>query len=108
MIEKTGPHGYREVVDGVLLKTLLHGELTHMTEVKLAAGALIPEHRHPHEQIGYLVTGALRFFLGDEEKVVSAGDSWVWPGGAPHGAEALADTVVVEVFSPVREDYLQG
>jgi quercetin dioxygenase-like cupin family protein len=106
MIVKADAQGYKEVVDGVRLKNLVHGERTHLTEVRFRKGAVVPEHRHPHEQTGYLVSGALRFFRGDDEWVALPGDSWNLPGGCPHGAEALEESVVVEVFSPVREDYL--
>jgi quercetin dioxygenase-like cupin family protein len=106
MIVKAGPGGYREVVGGVRLKSLVHGERTHLTEVRFRKSAVIPEHRHPHEQTGYLISGSLRFFSGDDEWTALPGDSWNLPGGWPHGAEALEESVVVEVFSPVREDYL--
>lgn len=108
MITNGGPEGYREVLPGVRLKTLVHGALTHLTEVKLRKGSVVPEHQHPQEQTGYLISGSLRFFSGTDERVARPGDSWILPGGFPHGAEALEDTVVVEVFSPVREDYLRG
>ena len=106
MIVHSDADGYRELVDGVRLKALVHGERTLLTEVKLTKGAVVPEHRHPHEQTGYLVSGSLRFFSGGEESIALPGDSWNLAGDVPHGAEALEDTVVVEVFSPVREDYL--
>ena len=69
-------------------------------------GAVVPEHTHPHEQTGYCIRGSLRFFGGGEETIVAAGDCWNFAPGAPHGAEALEDSVVIEVFSPIREDYL--
>jgi len=107
MIQKADGSGYQEVLAGIRLKTLVHGQRTHMTEVRLAKGALIPEHAHPEEQTGYLIAGCLRFFGGEREAVARPGDSWSIPGGTPHGAEALEETIVVEVFSPVREDYLR-
>lgn len=108
MIEKAGPEGYTQVLDGIRLKVLAHGERMMITEFRLDKGALIPEHDHPHEQTGYLVSGSLRFFSGNESIVASPGDNWNLPSNTPHGAEALEDCVVVEVFSPVREDYLDG
>ncbi len=63
MIIKADPDGYREVLAGVRLKTLVHGARTLLTEVKLEKGAVVPEHQHPHEQTGYLISGSLRFFL---------------------------------------------
>lgn len=98
--------GYREILAGVFLKTLVHGERTLMAEFRLAAGASLPDHNHPHEQTGYLVSGRLRLSIGDAVQEVVPGDSWIIAGDMPHHAEALEDTVVVEVFSPVREDYL--
>ena len=106
MIVKAGAGGYKEVVDGVRLKNLVHGARTHLTEVRFRKGAVVPEHRHPHEQTGYLVSGSLRFFSGAEEWVALPGDAWNLSGGHPHGAEALEESIVVEVFSPVRDDYL--
>lgn len=99
-------NGYIQLLDGIWLKNLVHGETTHMTQVKLGKGAVIPEHSHPHEQTGYLIYGCLRFFSGADETIARTGDSWNVPGGYVHGAEALEDTLVIEVFSPVREDYL--
>jgi quercetin dioxygenase-like cupin family protein len=106
MIVKAGPTGYREALPGVRLKSLVHGERTHLTEVRFVRGAVVLEHSHPHEQTGYLVSGRLRFFGPGGEAVVRPGDGWCFPSGVPHGAEALDDSVVIEVFSPIREDYL--
>ena len=106
MINKTDKTGYNEMITGVWLKSLIHGATTHLTEVRFVKGAVIPEHQHPHEQTGYLISGALRFFSKGEDTVVTPGDCWNWASGTPHGAEALEDSVVIEVFSPIREDYL--
>ena len=106
MFYKADPSGYRKVLDGIVFKTLVHGESTLLSEFRLENGAEIPPHRHPHEQTGYLVSGRLSFLIGEERTTVEAGDSWCIPGGVEHGARALEDSVVVEVFSPVREDYL--
>ena len=107
MIVKAGPEGYKEVFDGVILKNLVHGEKTHLIEVKLKKGAVVPEHQHRYEQTGYLISGLLRFFSGNTNNVARPGDSWNITSDMKHGAEALEDTVVVEVFSPVRKDYLK-
>jgi len=106
MINKADETGFNELLDGVRLKSLVHGVATHMTEVHFVKGALIPKHRHPHEQTGYLISGSLRFFGVGEDTVVAPGDCWNFASGVPHGAEALEDSVVIEVFSPIREDYL--
>jgi quercetin dioxygenase-like cupin family protein len=106
MIVKAGTEGYKDLLDGVRLKNLVHGERTHMTEVRLKEGSIVPEHQHPQEQTGYMISGSLRFFGGEGEIIVAPGDCWTFAGGEPHGAEALEDSLVIEVFSPIREDYL--
>ena len=107
MIVASTSEGYKELLQGVELKSLVYGATTHLTCVKLKKGAVLPEHSHPQEQTGYLISGRLRFFRGDEETIVSVGDAWNFAGEEMHGAEALEDTVVIEVFSPLREDYLK-
>ncbi len=98
--------GYRQVLPGVTLKTLVHGEKTLLAEFRLDEGSALPKHAHPHEQTGYLVRGRMRLVIGDDAFEVRPGDSWCIEGGMEHVAEALADSVAIEVFSPAREDYL--
>ncbi len=95
-------------MDGIERKTLVCGTETLMTEFRLRKGAVLPRHSHPHEQTGYLVTGRIRLFIGSEEYETQAGDSWCIPGGVEHGADILEDSVAVEGFSPVRDDYVPG
>ena len=99
---------YLKPVPGVEQKTLVYGEKTLMTEFVLKAGADIPSHSHPHEQSGYLVKGHIRLSIGKDIHDVHPGDAWCIPGGVAHGARTIEDAVAVEVFSPVREDYLPG
>jgi len=96
----------RQLIEGIELTTLVHGDKTLMGQFKIAKGSAIPTHSHPHEQTGFMVSGKLRFIVDGEIKDVELGDSWCLPGGVEHSAEALEDAVVIEVFSPVREDYL--
>jgi quercetin dioxygenase-like cupin family protein len=77
-----------------------------MTEFLLERGSALPMHSHPQEQTGYLVRGHMRLRIGGQEHDVEAGDTWCIPAGVEHGAQILADSVAVEVFAPVREDYL--
>ncbi|MHB9029012.1 MAG: cupin domain-containing protein [Candidatus Latescibacterota bacterium] len=106
MFRKQNLTGYLNPLPGITQKTLSYGEKTLMVEFRLQKDSLLPRHSHPHEQTGYLVSGHLRLYIGDESHDVQPGDSWCIPGGVEHGADALEDTVAVEVFSPVREDYL--
>jgi quercetin dioxygenase-like cupin family protein len=97
---------YKELVPGVFMKTLTHGENSLLCEFQIKKGAIIPAHQHPQEQTGYLVHGSLRFFGDEGETIVEPGYSWNFKGGVIHGAMALVDTVAIEVFSPIRQDYL--
>ena len=106
MFSKKSPHDYREVLDGIELKTLAYGTKTLTTEFRLKKGCSLPDHAHPHEQTGYLVSGHMNLRIGSEVFEVTPGDSWCIPGDVSHGADILEDSVAVEVFSPVREDYL--
>ena len=93
-------------LDGVKYKTLTFGEKTSLSEFSLDKGSVIPRHSHPHEQTGYVISGRMLFTIADERFDAGPGDSWNIPGNVAHDVEVLEDTVVIEVFSPAREDYL--
>lgn len=71
-------------------------------------GAVAARHSHPHEQIVVMVEGKLRLGVGDAETIMGSKDIAVIPPDVPHEAEALEDTVVIDIFSPPREDFLSG
>jgi len=98
--------GYAEPVDGIRMKTLVYGKKSLMTRFELAKGARLPAHSHPQEQTGYLVSGKIILHIGDQAFETGPGDSWCIGGDVEHRAEILEDSVALEVFSPVREDYL--
>jgi quercetin dioxygenase-like cupin family protein len=98
--------GYRQVMEGIRLKTLVHGEKTLLCEFRIKKGKALPSHSHPHEQTGYLFSGHMKFIIGDNVFEAEPGDSWCIPGDVEHAAEAFEDSMGVEVFSPVREEYL--
>ncbi len=98
--------GYQDVIDKIRMKTTVYGAHSLMVEFRLAAGADLPVHRHPHEQTGYLVAGRIDLTIGDQTHAVRPGDSWCIPGDVDHCAVAHEDSIAVEVFTPVREDYL--
>ncbi len=106
MFRSHDEHGYRQAVDGIERKTLVHGDKTLMVEFVLHKGATLPRHSHPQEQTGYLVKGRMRLTIGEDVREVTPGDSWCIPGSVLHNAEIIEESVAVEVFSPVREDYL--
>jgi quercetin dioxygenase-like cupin family protein len=103
---KKNIQGYPEVLPGIRRKTLVYGDRTLMSEFLLKQDALLPAHQHDQEQTGYLVSGKMMLSIGSETFEVGPGDSWTIPGGVEHGARPLVDSVALEVFAPLREDYL--
>ncbi len=89
-------------------RRMLNGEAMTLAEITLAAGVVVPLHDHPNEQIATVLSGRLRFVVGGEEQEVGAGESVLIPGGVPHRVDALENSIVLDVFSPPREDWLRG
>lgn len=106
MFTPSEANAHQTVAPGIRRRTLCFGAATLMTEFCLLHGHILPVHGHPQEQTGYLISGHITLTIGDETHDVLPGDSWCITGGVDHGAEVLQDSVAVEVFSPVREDYL--
>jgi quercetin dioxygenase-like cupin family protein len=97
-----------EQLNPLVGRQMLHTETMTIARVILAQGALVPRHEHPNEQIANVLVGRLRFVLGDEERIVAAGTTVLITAGMPHEVEALEDSIVLDVFSPVREDWVRG
>jgi len=98
--------GYTESLPGITQKTLVWGKNTLMTEFRLQKDAVLPRHSHPHEQTGYLVSGYMTLQIGSDEADIRPGDSWNIPGSIEHGATIHEDSVAIEIFYPVRKEYL--
>lgn len=100
----------RERVTDQLERRLITGERMMLAHVYLEKGCIVPRHQHENEQITYILEGALRFWIGEEaeaeEIVVRAGEVLHIPSNVPHMAEALEDTLDVDIFSPPRQDWL--
>lgn len=103
-----------ERVTDDITRRLFTGERMMLAHVYLDKGAVVPTHAHENEQLTYIVEGALRFWIGEEgsadvqELVVTKGEVLYIPSNVPHKAEALEDTFDVDVFSPPRQDWLDG
>jgi quercetin dioxygenase-like cupin family protein len=117
MLETKAPSHYRwedmtaEQLKGSITRRLITGDSMMIAEVRLAKGETVPKHAHPNEQITYITQGALQFKLGEDgerEVVVHAGEVLVIPSNTPHSAHALEDTIDIDIFSPPREDWLNG
>ncbi len=99
-------HGSRHAIfPGVEIRTTA-GRSMMLSVVTFEPGSAVPEHAHPHEQMGLLVSGRLEFTVGGLTRVLGPGDLWAIPGGVPHRVRALdGPAVALDVFHPIREDY---
>ncbi len=93
------------LAEGVEIRVVGSGGSLMLTEVTFRKNAAAATHSHPHEQISYIIKGSLEFTVADETKVVNAGDCVYIPGNAKHGALALEDSMLVDVFTPQRDDF---
>jgi len=99
-----------EPVNEKLSRRLITGDQLMLTHVYLKKGCIVPKHSHMNEQFTYVLEGALKFFVGDDDRdevVVHAGEVLHLPANVPHEAHALEDTLDVDVFYPPREDWLK-
>ena len=104
----------RETVTDDIARRLFTGERMMLAHVYLDKGAVVPTHSHENEQLSWIVEGTLRFWIGEEDSDdfreidVAAGEVLYIPSSVPHKAEALEDTWDVDIFSPPRQDWLDG
>ena len=101
----------KETVTSEISRRLITGDRMMLAHVYLAKGSLVPQHSHENEQLTYILEGALHFWIGadrSEEIIVRAGEVLHIPSNVPHEARALEDTLDVDVFSPPRQDWLDG
>ena len=101
----------KETLKPGLERRLVSTERMMVAHVYLEPGTLVPKHEHENEQLTYILEGVLRFTLGEDESEVvdvSAGEVLHIPSNLPHAAEALEDTLDVDIFCPPRQDWLDG
>jgi quercetin dioxygenase-like cupin family protein len=96
----------REQVNEMLSRRLVSGEREMVAQVTMKEGCLVPEHAHESEQITYVLKGALRFRIQGKEIVVGENELLHIPSNVPHEAFALDETLELDVFSPIRQDWL--
>ncbi len=96
----------KEVLQEKIARKVISGERAMVAQVFLAKGAVVPEHHHDSEQITYILEGALEFHIEGQIIVVHAGEVLRIPSEVPHRAVALEDTLDLDIFSPIRVDWL--
>jgi quercetin dioxygenase-like cupin family protein len=94
-----------EMLSGIHRRTMAITDAMMLCEILIERNAIVPDHSHENEQVGYVVYGKLELTIDGETRICDPGDSYAIPGGIVHGAKAIVDTVVIDVFSPPREDY---
>ncbi len=101
----------KEPVTETIDRRIVTGERAMVAHVYLKKGSLVPQHQHDNEQLTYILEGALRFYIGaDRSEIIEvrAGEVLLIPSGVWHEAEALEDTLDVDIFAPPRQDWLDG
>jgi quercetin dioxygenase-like cupin family protein len=101
----------REPITDEIDRRMVTGERSTLAQIHLQKGSVVPRHSHDNEQFTCVLDGALRFWIGEdegEEIVVRTGEVLHIPANVPHKAEALEDTMDLDVFTPVRQDWLDG
>jgi len=97
-----------ESLNPLLGRQLVVGQNIMLARVLLKKGCVVPEHSHPNEQVTYILEGALKFWIDGREILVNAGETLTIPPNMPHKAEAMEDTVDLDVFYPPRADWMSG
>ncbi len=97
-----------EELNPLLERQLITGKNVMLARFRLRKGVVVPEHSHENEQVAYILEGALKFTVAGKEIVVRAGEVLCIPPNVPHGAEALEDTIDLDVFNPPRKDWLDS
>jgi unsaturated pyranuronate lyase len=97
-----------EHLNPLLDRQFVAGDKSMLARLRLRKGCIVPLHSHENEQITYILEGALKFSLQGKDIVVRAGEILVIPSNVPHSAEAIEDTVDLDVFCPPRADWISG
>ena len=97
-----------EKVTEMLSRKIVTGEKEMLSQIYLKRGAVVPMHKHEAEQLTYVLQGSIRFLVGGEDVTVREGEVLLIPSWVEHQAEALDDTLTLDIFSPIRHDWLNG
>jgi quercetin dioxygenase-like cupin family protein len=97
-----------EQLNPLVRRKAIHTQNMTIARLEIQKSAVVPEHHHVHEQVATVEIGALKFFIDGGEQIVRAGESIAIPPNVPHSVEAMEDSVVVDIFSPSRDDWQRG
>jgi unsaturated pyranuronate lyase len=103
-------HSWRNIpaeqINPSISRQFITGDRVTVARFELKRGGIVPAHAHENEQVSFVIDGALKFKIDDREVVVRGGEVLQIPGSVPHEVEVLEDTLVVDVFSPIRQDWI--
>jgi quercetin dioxygenase-like cupin family protein len=97
----------KESLSATISRQMIFGESAMLARIVLSRGAIVPRHSHVNEQITWIISGALKLIFDDGERILRDGEVLLIPANVPHAAEALEDTVDIDVFAPPREDWIK-
>ena len=97
-----------DVLNPLAGRKALHGKMITLARFRFDKGNKVAMHHHANDQITTVESGSVRFIMNGEEVILKAGDMVAVPPDVPHGNEALEDTVIIEIFSPIRADWITG
>jgi unsaturated pyranuronate lyase len=95
-----------EQINPLIARRFITAERLTLARFELKRGSVVPQHAHENEQVSYIVSGALKFIVDGGDVVVRAGEVLQIPPNVPHAAEAIEDTLAIDVFTPVRQDWV--
>lgn len=98
----------KEQMNASIWRKVVNGEKMTMAQLSIDKDGVVPVHQHENEQMSYVVEGALRFDIAGQEVIVRKGEVLHIPSSVPHGVVALEDTLSLEIFVPVRQDWMTG
>jgi len=101
-------HEWESMWDGIARKIIGYDDGLMTVKVKFAKGAVAQAHHHPHSQSAYIARGKFEVNIGEVSKTLSAGDGFYVPPGVEHSVVALEEGLVIDAFSPAREDFLEN
>lgn len=98
----------KEQMNSSIWRKVVNGEKMTMAQISIAKGGVVPVHQHENEQMTYVIEGAVKFDIAGQEVIVRKGEILHIPSNVPHAVVALEDTVNLEIFAPVRQDWITG
>jgi quercetin dioxygenase-like cupin family protein len=104
--EPANEHPWIDIVPGIRRRTITSGASMYQMIAQLDAGSLMPEHKHPQEQIVHILEGRMKLIVSGVPHELKGGESFYLASNVPHGVETIVDTMVLDTFSPPRDDYL--